>query len=230
MGDDGSMETELELQNKEKHRVANEPPRLTKIEEVGNAVSHGAGVLFAVVALVLMLLKSDTGFKIIASCFYGISIILLMLMSTLYHSLKGTKAKIVLRRLDYTTIYLLIGGTFAPMLLINIGGTLGVVLFCVQWGLILSGVTITAVFGPGRLKVFTQIMYFCLGWSGLMFIPLWIKNKDTILFWILAGGIIYTVGMIPFRRRGVKGMHFIWHMVCLLAVIVHWVGIYINLY
>ena len=113
----------LRRMTKEEIRAKNEPPKLTTLEEVGNAITHGVGAGLSVTAFVLMLLKSDTGLKIMASCFYGICLILLFLMSCLYHAWKsGLTVKRLWRRFDYSSIYLLIGGTFAPMCLVYWGG------------------------------------------------------------------------------------------------------------
>ena len=107
---------------KQHYRELNEPPKLTVLEEVGNAVTHGIGAGLAIAGFVLLLLKSDTGLKVMASCFYGISLILMFLMSCLYHSYKsGLAVKRLWRRFDYSSIYLLIGGTFAPLHLAVLG-------------------------------------------------------------------------------------------------------------
>ena len=100
---------QLKLAKKAYYRQLNEPPQLTTLEEVGNAVSHGVGAGLSVAGFVLLLLKSDTGLEIMASCFYGISLILMFLMSCLYHSYKsGLAVKRLWRRFDYSSIYLLI--------------------------------------------------------------------------------------------------------------------------
>ena len=105
-------------ERKQELQKLNEPPVLTILEEVGNAITHGVGAVLALAGFILLLLKSDTGMKVMASCFYGISLFILMLMSCLYHSFKsGSKVKRIWRRFDYSSIYLLIGGTFAPLYL-----------------------------------------------------------------------------------------------------------------
>ena len=94
----------------------------------------------AAAAMTALLLRSDTGAKIMASCFYGISMVVMMLMSCVYHAMPaGSGAKRVCRRFDYSSIYLLIGGAFAPILLVYVGGVLGTALFCLQWAVICSG-------------------------------------------------------------------------------------------
>ena len=133
---------EAKRAKRQHYRELNEPPKLTVLEEVGNAVTHGIGAGLAIAGFVLLLLKSDTGIKVMASCFYGISLILMFLMSCLYHSYKsGLAVKRIWRRFDYSSIYLLIGGTFAPLYLVYWGNVLGIVLFCVQWALIIAGIT-----------------------------------------------------------------------------------------
>lgn len=208
----------------------NEPPKLTILEEVGNAVTHGIGAILAIAGMVILLCKSDTGLKIMASCFYGISLILLMLMSCLYHSFKsGSKVKRLWRKFDYSSIYLLIGGTFAPLYLVYWGNTLGIVLFSIQWFLIILGITIICIFGPGRFKWIHFTLYFVIGWSGVIFFPDWIKNNIQLFWMILTGGVIYTVGMIPFVKDK-KNSHFIWHFFVLAGAIIHWFGIYLFVY
>lgn len=212
------------------YRELNEPPKLTVLEEVGNAVTHGIGAGLAIAGFVLLLLKSDTGLKVMASCFYGISLILMFLMSCLYHSYKsGLAVKRLWRRFDYSSIYLLIGGTFAPLYLVYWGNVLGIVLFCVQWALIIAGITIICVFGPGRFRPIHYTLYFVIGWSAIMFIPGWFRNDKPLLGWIVGGGVVYTLGMIPFVKD-TKGAHFIWHIFVMLGAALHWFGMYLCVY
>ena len=222
------------LDNKEERkqyiRELNEPPHLTILEEVGNAVTHGVGAALALVGFILLLLKSDTGMKVMASCFYGISLFFLMLMSCLYHAFKsGSTVKRLWRRFDYSSIYLLIGGTFAPLYLVYWGNTLGIVLFCIDWALIVVGITMLGVFGPGRFKCLHFSLYFIIGWSGLILMPDFYKNNLPLLWMIFIGGVIYTVGMIPFLKDK-KYNHFIWHFFVLAGAILHWMGIYLFVY
>ena len=221
-------------QEKEKRKkqikALNEPPKLTILEEVGNAVVHGIGTGLAIAGFILLLLKSDTGLKVMASCFYGISLFLLMIMSTLYHAFKsGSKVKRLWRRFDYCSIYLLIGGTFAPLYLVYWGNTLGIIIFSIQWALIVLGIVMISVFGPGRFKWLHFSLYFIIGWSGLVFLPDWFHNNRPLMWMILIGGVVYTVGMIPFTKDK-KYSHFIWHFFVMIGAILHWIGIYYYIY
>ena len=224
------QQARLRAVRRAKVQARNEPPRLTAAEEGINAGSHGAGALLAAAALCLLLLKSHTPMEVLASCVYGVSMVLMMLMSGVYHAMPtGSRAKRVCRRFDYTSIYLLIGGTFAPILLVYLGGVWGITLFCIQWAVILGGVTLILIFGPGRWRALHFTLYFLIGWSGLMFIPNFYVHDRTLLWFILLGGLVYTLGMIPFAR-GKRNDHCIWHVFVLAAAALQWVGIYTIIY
>jgi len=216
---------------KERNRLLNMPPKRGVLEEIGNSVTHGVGALLGILGLILLLLKSDTPLKIMASIFYGVSIFIMMLSSCLYHAFKSdSTVKRIFRRFDYIGIYLLIGGTFAPIFLVYQGDLFGIILFCIQWAAIITGVTFVSIFGPGRVKLLNFILYFVIGWSGLIFIPSFIKNNIQLLYWILIGGVAYTLGMIPFTMKNSKVAHFIWHFFVLIGAALHFIGIYILIY
>lgn len=213
-----------------KRHPANEPPKRTVLEEVGNAVVHGVGALFSIAGMILLLMRSDTGVKVLSSLVYGICLILMFLMSCLYHAFKwGTRVKRVWRRFDYCSIYLLIGGTFTPLWLLYWGGQMGTILCIAQWVIIATGVTLISVFGPGRIKWLHMTLYIVMGWAGLVFLPRMVQNDLPLFCFILGGGIIYTLGIIPFAKKA-KGAHFIWHFFVLFGAIAHWLGIYLYVY
>lgn len=218
-------------EKRNKNRQLNEPPKRPVLEEIGNAITHGVGAILAVIGFALLLAKSNTALKITATIVYGFSMFFMMLMSCLYHSFKGgSTVKRIWRRFDYTSIYLLIGGTFAPLYLVYWGDTLGITLFIIQWVLIITGITFVCVFGPGRFKWIHYTLYFAIGWSGLIFIPDFIKNNLNLLWYILGGGLVYTLGMIPFAKKSVKSAHFIWHFFVLAGAIVQFIGILLCVY
>ena len=219
-------------EEKNKYNILiNQAPKRGVLEEVGNSVTHGIGALIGVLGLLMLLFNSNTYLKLSASLVYGISIILMMLMSCLYHAFKcETKVKRLFRRFDYIGIYLLIGGTFAPIYLVYLGNILGMILFVIQWILIIVGITFVSIFGPGRVKKLNFILYFAIGWSGLMFIPDFIQNNINLLGFILIGGLAYTLGMIPFLMKNSKVSYFIWHFCVLLGAMIQYVGIIMFIY
>ena len=207
-------------------QALNEPPIRSTLEEVGNAISHGLGSLFGITALILMLVHANSGAKVASALVYGLCLTVLFTISCLYHSFRwGSRVKRVFRRFDYSSIYLLIGGTFAPIFLVFWGNTLGLWLFITQWIIIVTGVTLICVFGPSRFRKVHMILYVVIGWSGLMFLPQMIKNTPPLFWYTLSGGVIYTLGIIPFALK-VKGSHFIWHFFVLFGAIAQWLGIY----
>ena len=148
----------------------------------------------------------------------------------MYHAFPhGTAVKRLFRRFDYSSIYLLIGATFAPPLLNVVGGNFGIIFFIIQWVIIAAGVSLVGVFGPTKLRFIHIPMYVILGWSALMLMPSLISTSFPLAMWILAGGIVYTLGIIPFTMK-LKVSHFIWHFFVLAGAVVQWIGIYKFIY
>ncbi len=205
------------------------PPKRSVLEEIGNSVTHGVGSVFAVVAIILMLSSYKTGAELAGAIVYSIGLFVMFTISCIYHALPyGSTVKRIFRRFDYSSIYLLIGATFAPILLAFIGGTLGYVFFGIQWTIITVGITVIAVFGPTRFRKFHIPMYLLLGWSGLILMPKMLAVPP--FFWlIVGGGAVYSLGVIPFAIKA-KVSHFIWHFFVLAGAVVQWIGIYLYIF
>ena len=205
-------------------------PKRSVLEEIGNSITHGLGSVFSIVALVLMLCNSTTLNQTLGAIMYFLGLFFSMTTSCLYHAFKhGSKVKRLCRRFDYISIYLLIGATFAPILLVFVQGTLGLVFFIVQWLVIALGITFIAVFGPNKFRPFHIVGYLIIGWSGLIFIPLMFEKAFILFALILGGGIVYSLGIIPFAIK-TKVSHFIWHIFVLGGVATQWIGLFIALY
>ena len=205
-------------------------PKRSILEEIGNSITHGVGSIFSIVALILMLVLGQTTKECIAAIIYFIGMFVLFTMSCLYHAFKhGSKVKSLFRRFDYSSIYLLIGATYAPILLCYFETTLSLIFFIIQWVLIATGITFISIFGPGRFKVLHFTLYFVIGWSGLLFLPLMIQRDLGFFLLILGGGIIYSLGIIPFKMKN-KSSHFIWHFFVLFGAVAQWIGIFIYIY
>lgn len=219
------------------NRKRNEAPKLYVLEEIGNATSHGLGAIFALIAMILMLQKSKTPLMITSAIVYGTCMFIMFLNSCLYHSWKwGSKVKRLWRRFDYSSIYLQIVGTFAPLQLVELaleygdtGQIIGIIYFIVMWIACIVGITFACVFGPGKFRKLHFTLYFVIGWSGLSYLPgFFIHNRIPLLLWILGGGIVYSLGMIPFALLKKKpSAHFIWHFFVIAGAVVQWIGIYL---
>lgn len=210
--------------------VPKDPPKRSKLEEIGNSVTHGVGAVFAVTALILMLVLAKGAAETASAIIYFCGMLASFGASCLYHSFRhGSSVKRLFRRFDYTGIYLLIGATFAPPLLCVVGGAFGTAFFIIQWSVIAVGIALVAVFGPSRLRFVHIPLFVVLGWSALMLLPSLIAESFALAMWILAGGIIYTVGIIPYMIK-LKVSHFIWHFFVLAGAVVQWIGIFVYIY
>lgn len=206
------------------------PPKRPVLEEIGNAITHGLGAVFAIVALIFMLIDADTPIETVSAVIYFFGMFVMFMSSCLYHSfVHGSKVKRLFHRFDYSSIYLLIGATFSPVLLCYFDNTFGIVFFAVLWVLIAAGISLVGVFGPKRLSFVHIPLYVILGWSALMLLPSMFANDLSLALWILAGGVLYTIGIIPFLIKS-RASHFIWHFFVLAGAVVQWIGIYFYLF
>lgn len=206
------------------------PPKRSILEEIGNSITHGVGAIFAIVAFVLMLIAADSTPEYVSAIIYFAGMFIMFLASCLYHAfVHGSAVKRLFHRFDYSSIYLLIGATFAPILLCFFGDLFGYIFFVIQWVVIVAGISLIGVFGPSRLNFLHIPMYFLLGWSALMLLPQMFSLNFPLAMWVLAGGIAYTLGIIPFLIR-TRVSHFIWHFFVLAGAVVQWIGIYLYLF
>ena len=211
------------------HRIS--IPKYSLSEELLNAISHGLGALFGIVGTVLCIVKAaNTGdpWRIVSGSIFGVTVLLLYLMSCLYHALKVNMAKRVFRVIDHCTIFLLIAGTYTPFTLVTLRGTIGWVLFGIVWGMAVLGITLNAV----NLKKFSKISVACylvMGWAIVAaFQPLaeaLAQQGVSLLIW---GGIAYTVGAILYGIGAkVKYFHSVFHFFCLAGTVLHFFAIYL---
>ena len=194
-------------------------------EEIANSITHGLGFVFSVVGFVFLLMnciEKGTILHIVSCSIYGGSLLLLYMISTLYHSITHHVAKNVFRRLDHISIYLLIAGTYMPLTLVVLKGYLGWTLFGIECGLCLLGVIFKAIFGS-RLSVISSAFYLIMGWLAAFAFKAMITALSIAGFnWILIGGIFYSLGVIFFALdKKYKYAHAIWHVFVLSGSICH---------
>ncbi len=200
----------------------------TKREELLNTWTHGIGALLGVVALVLLVLNADklTPWSLFSVIVYGLSIIILFLASTLYHAVEDEQRKYYFRIVDHISIYVLIAGTYTPVLLLVLPDSLGWVLFYTVWGIATFGV-ILKLFFTGRFEIFSTLLYLVMGWLIVFdFSNLSIEMGSDGILWLFAGGLFYTVGIIFYAINKIPYNHVIWHLFVLGGAICHFFMVY----
>ena len=206
-------------------------------EEIANAISHGVMGLFGLIALILLLIRSNSIREYAGAILFGGSIMLLYIMSTLYHSLTHPKAKSVFKRMDHISIYILIGGTFAPALLLIptlqepfLGPlSLGILMLVIQWVLIIIGTVFKAIWIK-RFSSIHVVIYLLMGWSSLIFVGALFNYSQQAFIFVLLGGVAYSLGVIFYALSKYKYFHFIWHIWTAFATILQFIAIYGYLY
>jgi len=201
----------------------------TNTEEWFNTISHGMTALAAIVGFVILVMLGNSSEKcctLFSSMIYGLSLVSLYTFSTLYHGLRNEKAKRIFHILDHCGIYLLIAGTYTPVLLVSIGGTTGWVIFGVQWTIALIGI-VMKIFYTGKFDKISTLIYAIMGW---MIVIKWQELVHSIpsaaLNLIIAGGISYTLGIVFYLiDTRIKFSHFIWHLFVISGSLLHYIMI-----
>lgn len=206
-------------------------------EEISNSITHGIGSLLSIAALVLMIVVSairHNAMAIVTSTLFGVSLIMLYTMSTLYHAISNEKAKKVLKIFDHSTIYLLIAGSYTPFTLValkSINETKAWIVFGIVWAIAILG-TITYSIFKNKFKILNVISYIVMGWVIVIALPeivsfFKINNAMNGLYLLVAGGIFYTVGVIFYalQKKNLKYFHTIWHVFVLLGSICHFFSV-----
>jgi hemolysin III len=184
-------------------------------EELANTLSHGLGLLLALVGLPVLVLNAMRGGTLatVTATVFGATAILLYLASTLYHAVSHVRLKAVFQRLDHAAIYLLIAGTYTPITVGVVRGALGWTLLAAIWCLAAAGVVFKAVVG-GRFRRLSTALYVAMGWAALIAIrPLWLHMAPGGLWWLLGGGGAYTLGVVFYLlHEKLRYSHFVWHL------------------
>lgn len=196
-------------------------------EEIANAVSHGIGAIFGLVAFVLILLASQTWQEYLSGTIFSLAIFLLFISSTLYHAFPPSlRVKRLFKRFDHISIYLLIGASFAPLLIVVAEQPFGMIFFTVQWVIIILGIVFKAVF-IDKLQVLHVVMFLLLGWSALFIMGQFERLPTTAFYLTVWGGIAYSLGVLFYASsRKFKYAHFVWHLFVLTGVVLHFIANY----
>lgn len=204
-------------------------------EEIFNSITHGIGAALSIAALVILLvftvINGGTALDIVGIAIYGATLIILYTMSTLYHAITNKRAKSVLRIIDHSSVYILIIGSFVPYIftvLKNHGIKPWIVLFSIVFIAIL-GTVLYSIFRQ-KIKIFNIASYVAMGWAVSFLIPDLIEifkanNIMYCFYFLLAGGISYTAGIIFYAIKKIKYFHSIWHLFVLAGSILQFFAI-----
>lgn len=226
-----------------------EPRKVRRHEEKGrdpydglrpwSAITHGVGAALGILGTVLLLVRAALGglgpWAIVSFAIYGASMIVLYTASTLYHCLRtGVKGRLALRKYDHMSIYLLIAGTYTPLCLVSLrtAGGWGWTLFGLIWGLAIAGMVMT-LFWVNAPRWVTSGVYLFMGWLAVIALaPLWRAIGWQGMSWLLAGGVLYTIGGVlyalkwPGRDNPKFGCHEIFHVFILAGSVCHFLLMY----
>jgi hemolysin III len=198
-------------------------------EEKINILTHGLGLLLSIAALVLLIIHASThgtARHIVSFTIFGASLILLYSASTLYHYSQKPDIRRKLNILDHASIYVLIAGTYTPFTLITLKGWLGWTIFGITWAIAIVGVFFK-LFYTGRFDKISTIAYVAMGWIIIFAVKPLIENLPLNgLYWLLAGGIFYTIGAVLYSVKKIKFNHAIFHVFVLLGSFSHFMAIY----
>lgn len=209
------------------YQLKNKLNELT-VEELGNTLTHGFGLLLSVAGLVLLIMLAQHEGDVwhtVSAAIYGASLIALYAASMFYHGATSPKLKERLQLIDHCCIYVLIAGSYTPFTLVALRGNFGTGLFIFVWLFALIGI-VAKVFFHKRFKAASVISYLVMGWIGIIVVqPIFLKLGLAPLLLVVAGGIAYSVGTLFYRLENMKHHHAVWHLFVLVGSILHFLAI-----
>lgn len=215
--------------------MENTKKRYSLGEEIASSVTHGIGALLSIAALVILIVHAvrgspsgKTGLYVTGYTIFGVSLILLYTISTLYHALANERTKRVFGIFDHCSIYVLIAGTYTPFCLTVMPPKTGWTIFGIIWGLAALGIVLYSIFGS-KVRALSAATYIVMGWlaviwPGNVFADL--SHMSFVL--LLSGGIAYTIGVIFYALKKIPWTHAIWHLFVLAGSILHFFSLLLN--
>ncbi len=201
-------------------------------EEIANSITHGLGAAMSIAALVILVVSAsghgDT-LRVVSLSLYGATLILLYLSSTLYHGFSNQRIKHFFKVMDHSSIYLLIAGSYTPIVLVSMGGAWGWTFFGIVWAMAVCGI-VSKIFLTGSYSKISVLFYIVMGWIIVVAIkPMLQAVPLNLLLWLLVGGLSYTFGIIFYTWEKMPYNHTVWHLFVLGGSITHFFGIFFYL-
>ena len=195
----------------------------TPKEEFLNAFTHSLGALFSIYAIVMLAVNSKTSIEAASTAVFGATLFILFQSSTLYHAMVNETAKKVFRKIDHSAIFMLIAGTYTPVLLLTVKFPLSVAIMSMTWYLAISGIIYSCL--TLKFKYLSTGLYLVMGWlSVFLAYTIWTKAGQNAFWLMLAGGLLYSGGCIFYLSKK-RYMHCIWHLFVLAGAISHYMSV-----
>ena len=198
-------------------------------EELANFISHAAGGVLSVAALVILIIRAvslGNTLDIVSFTIFGAALVLMYTTSSIFHALKWNKAKEIFETLDHSVIYVLIASTYTPFLLIVVGGKEGITLLVIEWLICILGIVFKSFFVQ-KFVVFSTLLYIIMGWLVVfVWYDLLANISNLSLVFLILGGLFYTIGTLFYMWRLFKYHHLVWHIFVIFGSIAHFFSVY----
>jgi hemolysin III len=202
--------------------------QFNKREEITNALTHGVGAALALPALVVLIVFSTiygNAWHIVSFTIFGVTLVILYLMSTLYHSFQKPSVKGIFKKFDHMAIFLLIAGTYTPFCFAALNGWVGWTIFGIVWTCAITGIVLKSIY-IGKAALLSTILYVLIGWIIVFAIkPLYEAMSPSGFTLLLAGGFFYTAGTFFYMKENIPYSHSLWHVFVLLGSTFHFFSI-----
>jgi len=230
------QEKKQQLREAKRLEYVTRKKRYSTGEEIFNSIASGIGAGLAIAATVLLVLRAIfyspadmKAFYVTGVSVFGGTLILMYLISTLYHALAPIGAKKVFAILDHCSVYIFVAGTYTPFCLGAFNGVQGWILFGIIWALAIIGVTLYAVYGS-HMRIASAITYFFMGWMVIFLIkPISAVLPNLSLLFLILGGVVYTAGIFFYSMKSMKWFHSIWHLFVIAGSILHFFAVYFSI-
>ena len=201
----------------------------TLSEERASSITHGLGILFSLVVIPILIFaayEKSVASTIWAVAVFGFGLLMVYTSSTLYHAARETRTKHLLRIWDHISIFVLIAGTYTPMVIKYTDRATCIVFLTVMWTIVIAG-SCMKIFYTGKNKVFSVSLYLALGWMALFIIkPLAANMPLPVMGWAVAGGLAYTLGVVFYLWKNLQYHHAVWHLFVLTGSVTHFFAVY----
>ena len=197
--------------------------KYTPLEEFANAFTHSIGALLSIYAIVMLAVTSHTPAEVASTAIFGATLFILFQSSALYHAMVNKTAKKVFQKIDHSAIFMLIAGTYTPILLLVVPFPMSIALLSVTWYLAITGIVYSCL--TLKFKYLSTGLYLVMGWLSLfLFYYLWTNASHYAVYLLIAGGLLYSVGCVFYLLKA-KFMHTIWHLFVIAGAIAHYLSI-----